>query len=200
MQVKDSPMKYLKDVVKFHGHICPGLALGYRVSKFIVKEFGKKALDEEIVAIVENSSCAVDAIQVMTGCTFGKGNLIFKDYGKQVYTFVKRPSSNGIKISVHWKSPEETAKEKQMWERYMRGDRSKEVLRTVHKRKSKKIEAILKAEDKELFKIVKEKVNLPEEAVIYPSIPCALCGEKVMEPRARVKNGQIVCIPCQQST
>ena len=200
MQVKDTPMKDLKDVVKFHGHICPGLALGYRVSKFIVKEFGEKALDEEIVAIVENSSCAVDAIQVMTGCTFGKGNLIFKDYGKQVYTFVRRPSGMGVRISVRWQSPDETEKEKQRWERYMRGDRSKEVLRTVHKRKSNKIEAILKAEDKELFKIVKEKVNLPEEARIYPSIRCALCGEKVMEPRARVKNGQIVCIPCQQST
>jgi len=200
MQINNSPMKNFKDVVKFHGHICPGLALGYRVSNFIVKEFGKKAHDEEIVAIVENSSCAVDAIQVMTGCTFGKGNLIFKDYGKQVYTFVKRPSSEGIRISVHWKSPDETEKEKQMWERYMRGDRSKEVLRTIHKRKTKKIEAILKAEDKELFKIVKEKVNLPEEAGIYPSILCALCGEKVMEPRARVKNGQIVCIPCQEHT
>nr|WP_279383444.1 FmdE family protein [Methanobacterium formicicum] len=25
----------------------------------------------------------MDAIQVITGCTFGKGNLIFKDYGKK---------------------------------------------------------------------------------------------------------------------
>jgi len=192
-------VKTLKDVVEFHGHICPGLALGYRVSKFIIKEFDKKALDEEIVAIVENNSCAVDAIQVMTGCTFGKGNLIFKDYGRQVYTFVKRPYGEGIRISVYWKSPDETEKEKQMWERYKSGDRSKEVVQVIHKRKSKKIEAILKAKDKKLFRIIKEKVNLPAEAGIYPSILCELCGEKVMEPRARVKNGQIVCIPCQES-
>jgi formylmethanofuran dehydrogenase subunit E len=39
-------------------------------------------------------------------------------------------------------------------------------------------------------------MNLPEEAKIYPSILCALCSEKVMEPRARVKDGKIVCIPC----
>lgn len=44
---------------------------------------GGRDIDEEMVAIVENDSCAVDAIQVLTGCTLGKGNLIFRDYGKQ---------------------------------------------------------------------------------------------------------------------
>jgi formylmethanofuran dehydrogenase subunit E len=43
-------------------------------------------------------------------------------------------------------------------------------------------------------------MDLPREAEIYPSIRCALCGEKVMEPRARVKDGKIVCIPCFEGT
>ncbi|NOZ25951.1 MAG: formylmethanofuran dehydrogenase, partial [Nitrospirae bacterium] len=70
-----------EDAVRFHGHVCPGLALGYRVSDLVLRELGPRSEDEELVAIVENNSCAVDAIQVMTGCTFGKGNLIFRDYG-----------------------------------------------------------------------------------------------------------------------
>jgi len=37
-----------------------------------------RATDEEFVAIVENDSCSVDAIEVVTGCTMGKGNLISK--------------------------------------------------------------------------------------------------------------------------
>jgi formylmethanofuran dehydrogenase subunit E len=196
-------MKSFEDVVDFHGHICPGLALGYRVSMFALKELGERADDEELVAIVENNSCAVDAVQVITGCTFGKGNLIFKDYGKQVYTFIKRPSrnrvaatGNGIRISVKWKSPEETEEERHMWDRYMKGDHSDEVLKTIHNRKSKKINVILSVRDEELLKITKGKMNLPEEAKIYPSIKCAMCGEKVMEPRARVKDRKIVCIPC----
>ena len=72
------------DAVKFHGHACPGLAIGYRVANLALKELGGRARDEELVAIVENNSCAVDAIQLICGCTFGKGNLIFKDFGKQV--------------------------------------------------------------------------------------------------------------------
>ncbi len=189
-------MKKLDEVVKFHGHVCPGLVLGYRVSAFALKELGKKASDEEIVAIVENNSCAVDAVQVMTGCTFGKGNLIFRDYGKQVYTFIKRPSGKAIRISIDWTPPAETEKEKEIWRRYMKGDRSSTVMKAVHKRKTRKIDSILKANDKDLFDIRHMKVILPPEARIYPGIRCEKCGEKTMEPRLRVKNGKMVCIPC----
>src|SRR4030066_2552070 len=121
-------MKTFDDIVDFHGHSCPGLAFGYRVALFALKSLGERATDEELVAIVENNSCAVDAVQVLTGCTFGKGNLIFRDYGKQAYTFIKRPSGEGLRISIIWESPKETEEEKEMWEKYIRGDRSEDVL------------------------------------------------------------------------
>jgi formylmethanofuran dehydrogenase subunit E len=125
--------------------------------------------------------------------------LIFRDYGKQVYTFIKRPSGEGLRISITWESPRETEEEKKMWERYMSGDRSDEVIKAVHDRKSRKIDAIMHAREEDLFRITKGKMDLPGEAEIYPSIRCALCGDKVMEPRARIKDGKIVCIPCQES-
>jgi formylmethanofuran dehydrogenase subunit E len=187
-----------EEVVEFHGHACPGLALGYRVSLLALKEFIERASDEELVAVVENNSCAVDAVQVMTGCTFGKGNLIFRDYGKQVYTFMKRPSGGGLRISVTWTSPRETDNEKRMWKKYMEGDRSEKVLKAVHDRKARKINSIMKAKDRGLFQVVRGKMVLPEEAHIYTSLKCAVCSEKVMEPRARVRDGKIVCIPCAE--
>ena len=55
---------------------------------------------------------------------------------------------------------------------------------------------ILNAKDENLLKVTKGNMDLPEEAKIYPSLSCAVCGEKVMEPRARVKDEKIVCIPC----
>jgi len=188
-------MKTFEDVVGFHGHSCPGLAIGYRVSLVALKTIGRRARDEEMVAIVENNSCSVDAVQVMTGCTFGKGNLIFRDYGKQVYTFIKRLSGEGMRISVVWAFPE-TDEEKRMWDRYIKGERFEEVLRVVHGRKSKKTEMILRAGDDELFAVTRRKMVVPDEAKIYASLRCAQCGEKMMESRARVKNGEIVCIPC----
>ncbi|MEJ2313422.1 MAG: FmdE family protein [Nitrospirota bacterium] len=189
-------MKTLDDVSEFHGHVCPGLAIGYRVARFAMGKLGPKAEDEELVAVVENDSCAVDAVQVLTGCTFGKGNLIHRDYGKQVYTFMKRPSGEALRVSVEWVTPEETEEEKEAWERYMKGDRSEDVLTVVHRRKSRKIEAIMNASDEDLFAVSWPEVELPPEARIYRSVRCELCGEKVMEPRARLREGKTVCIPC----
>src|SRR3972149_3817545 len=108
-------MKIPDKVREFHGHVCPGVAYGVRVASVVLQQFGQRAEDEELVAIVENDSCAVDAIQVMTGCTFGKGNLLFKDYGKQVYTFFKRSSKEGLRIAVKGIEYPETDEQKALW-------------------------------------------------------------------------------------
>ncbi len=191
-------MKNYDDVVEFHGHSCPGLALGYRVSLRALREFKRRSADEELVAIVENNSCAVDAVQVMTGCSFGKGNLIFRDYGKQVYSFLIRPSGRGIRISIDWKRPPETEEEKAMWERYTKGDRSKKVVQFVHNRKAAKVRHILEMDERELMKVARLKEKLPPEAEIYRSLICDGCGEKVAEPKVRVKDGRLLCIPCME--
>jgi len=189
-------MKTLDEIVDFHGHMCPGLALGYRVSRYALLEMGERAQDEELVAVVENDSCAVDAVQVMTGCTFGKGNLRFLDHGKQVYTFIRRPKGETLRISIDWTPPEESPDVTEAWTRYSGGDRSQDVLKLVHERKSRKIEGILNASDEELFTVSRDMVELPHEARIYPSKICEKCGEKTMEPRMRLHEGQALCLPC----
>ncbi len=37
----------------FHGHMCPGLAIGIRAAELALSEIGPHAQDEEVVAIVE---------------------------------------------------------------------------------------------------------------------------------------------------
>ncbi len=187
-----------EDTIKFHGHACPGLAIGYRVANLALKELGLRARDEELVAIVENNSCAVDAIQFLCGCTFGKGNLIFKDFGKQVYTFIKRQDSEAVRIAVKWQPPSEDAETEAMWKRYSEGDRSPEVTAMVQDRKARKMNSILEADDEELFKIKRISVEMPEPARIYKTVTCANCGENTMEPRTKMIGGKLLCIPCRQ--
>ncbi|HTR44768.1 MAG TPA: FmdE family protein [Thermodesulfovibrionales bacterium] len=191
-------MKTFSDVVDFHGHSCPGLAFGYRVALAALRETGmeKMSEDEELVAVVENDSCAVDAIQAVTGCTFGKGNLVFRDYGKQAYTFIKRPSGEAVRISVDFTPPAETEKETEMWQRYSRGERSEEVMKAVRDRKAKKTEAVLEAPEAGLLTIEKVTAELPPAARIFRSLTCTACGEKVAEPRAKIRDGKILCLPC----
>ena len=68
----------LKAAITFHGHLCPGLIIGYRAAILAAKELDlHRDKDEELVAVVENDACGLDAIQWMLGCSIGKGNLIF---------------------------------------------------------------------------------------------------------------------------
>ncbi len=89
------------ECIEFHGHSCPGLAIGYRVSEFAMESLGiplERASDEELVCISENESCGVDAIQYLLSCTVGKGNLLIKPYGKSAYTFYNRKTGEGVRL------------------------------------------------------------------------------------------------------
>ncbi|MDP3695920.1 MAG: FmdE family protein, partial [Desulfocapsaceae bacterium] len=163
-----------------------------------LEAMGERSLDEELVAVVENRSCAVDAIQVMSGCTFGKGNLVLRDYGKQVYTFLKRPQGEGVRISVKWIAPPEDLEMTSWWQRFSQGDRSAEVTRAIRAHKGRKVQAILQADTADLFEIRRVKEQLPEQARVYPSIRCARCGEKMMEPMVLMADSRPLCLPCAE--
>jgi len=186
-----------EDAARFHGHICPGLAFGFRVARVALRELGiVRAEDEELVAVVENDSCAVDAIQVLTGCTFGKGNLIFRDHGKQVYTFFKRATGEVLRIAVDWQPSPETAEQQAAWELHSCGDRSPEVVALVQARKAVKMREVLGAPESELFTLSRPKVLPPSPARILQSLRCDGCGEKVMESRTKRLRERVLCIPC----
>ena len=90
-----------KQCQSFHGHVCGGLAIGYLAATTGLAWLKRRrALDEELVAVVETDACCVDAIQVITGCTLGKGNLLLKDYGKMAFTFFNRQTGEGVRLSL----------------------------------------------------------------------------------------------------
>jgi len=162
------------EAVKFHGHSCPGLAIGYRAAEIALRELGvNRSGDEELVAIVENDSCAVDAIQSLTGCTFGKGNFFFRDHGKQVYTIGSRKNGQAVRIAV--KGAE---------------------LKHGPEDKLERIQRLLSLPQEEFCTFTKVNLEFPALARIHKSVECSECGEPVMETRARVKDGKPVCIPC----
>ncbi len=184
----------LREVIQFHGHLCPGLALGYRVAKAALRELkADRPQDEELVAIVENDSCAVDAIQFITGCTFGKGNLIFRDYGKHVYTIFNRSTDQGVRISEDYRGFENDKRYSELRKRQEAGE---DVSREMQVFKMEKAAAILKADEKEILTITPVSSPPPEEAKIRGSLRCSICGEKFMGSRSREKNGKVMCIPC----
>jgi formylmethanofuran dehydrogenase subunit E len=157
-----------------------------------------RAEDEEIVAIVENDSCAVDAIQVMTGCTFGKGNLFLRDIGKRVYTFCNRQAGKSVRIVERY-APFESARLQELRSAVFGGTATEKQREEwqVHFRDS--IDTILNAPANELFSIAEVNTTPPPHAQRFSSLTCSRCGEKVMEPRALRTNSGVYCADCAES-
>lgn len=185
--------------VEFHGHTCPGLTIGYRVAEIALHELETiRSADEELVAIVENDACGVDAIQVLTGCSLGKGNLIFRDYGKQVYTFACRDSGKAVRVAVKGTIWPKDPGYLELRKKIFGGTATEEEKATFLGFQQDLSRRMMEMPAVEFCEVRHINMELPGKARIFDSHTCARCGEPVMEPRARVKAGRIVCIPCSE--
>ena len=177
---------------EFHGHTCPGLAMGYRVAKY-VKEHYPRAKDEELVCIAENKSCSVDAIQSLLGCTAGKGNLILKDNGKQVFTVYSRDKDKALRIYFKGNVFKRMDALRQ---KAALGELGPEEKKEMDGLRSRVIEDILSAKDADLLSVREVDIPAPEKARIYPSLKCQECGEAFMEILGRTAKGKVLCKDC----
>ena len=195
MSISNTINKIWQKAVDFHGHSCPGLAYGVRASVIALEKLAvERSSDEELLAIVETDSCSIDGIQVITGCTLGKGNLIFKDHGKTAFTFVLRKSGKAIRVIINagdTHSPDDVLREK-----VMTGKASPEEKTLFQEMKQKRIQHILEGPEEEICQVGWVDVKLPEKARIFKSIPCEKCGEHFMEARGRLEDGKVVCLDC----
>ena len=160
--------------VAFHGHECGGLTIGFQASLYVM-ELLKLTVskDEEIVCIAENDACGVDAIQVLLGCSIGKGNLLFHMTGKQAFSFYNRTTGKSVRLVLRPR-PEGMTRAESF--------------------------AYLQAHSpKELFDVKPTTILLPESARIFDSYVCDCCGEVTGSNWIRLQGGKKLCVDCYQS-
>ncbi len=178
MDINEIKDERLKGAVAFHGHLCPGLLIGYRAALLGLERLGgRRAEDEELIAVIENDSCSADAVQYLTGCTFGKGNLFFRDWGKQVFTLALRPSGRGVRLAFT-------------------GDRLKPLRGDGTADREAYIKILLETPGEELYKVEDVTADLPAPASIFKTLHCDECGEGVMETRLARVGGRNICPEC----
>ena len=187
----------IRKTVAFHGHMCPGLAIGIRAAEVALRDIGPHAHDEEVVAVVETDMCGVDAIQSLTGCTFGKGNLIHHDYGKNAFTFYRRSDGKGIRIVTKLEAFAEPDSEwEALRERLSDADLTPEERKRFWELHAARSQQILDMPLDELFELKKPPREIPSHARVIDSVTCEACSEQVMETRTRRFEGRTLCIPC----
>lgn len=159
--------------VQFHGHECPGLAIGFRASEVAMEKMGMQfsaESDEAVVCVTENDACGVDAVQVLTGCTLGKGNLIMRPSGKMAFSFFCRKSGDSIRLVMRPGDKEMSRAERQQY--------------------------ILTAPAEDVFLIKKPEYDFPERARLFKTVVCSKCGEGAPEHKIRMEDGEPVCLDC----
>ena len=164
-------MKTWNDCVAFHGHECGGLTIGYKASLYAIEllklEFSQ---DEQVVCITENDACGVDAIQVMLGCSVGKGNLLLQIRGKQAFSFYNRKTGKAVRL----------------------------VLKPAKLTKEESFAYYQSCSPAEMFEVKETTLPLPEKAQLFESYTCDCCGETTGAKWIRKIGDKNLCLDCSE--
>ena len=167
-------MKTWQDCAAFHGHECGGLTIGYKASLYAIDllnlEFSQ---DEQVVCIAENDACGIDAIQVMLGCSLGKGNLLFHMRGKSAYSFYNRKTGKSVRLVLKPR-PEGITRENSF----------------AHYQN---------CAPEDMFDVKETTICLPEKAKLFDSYTCACCGEEAGANWIRIVGGKTLCLDCYEN-
>jgi len=193
----------LRKAGELHGHFCPYVALGVRAGYTALKALGieQNLGMEEVVALVEANNCFSDGVQMVTGCTFGNNALIYRDLGKTAVTVATR---DGQAVRVVVKANYADGFDERYPEAHALFEKivvNREEATQVEHEKLMRLWAEssfeqLELPEEEVFNVKHTKIEIPPFAPIFASVRCSICGENVMETRARVRDGEPICMEC----
>ena len=167
-------MKTWNDCASFHGHECGGLTIGYKASLYAIKLLNLEfSADEQVVCISENDACGVDAIQVMLGCSVGKGNLLFHLRGKSAYSFYNRKTGKSVRLVL---KPAPAGMTRADSFAYYQG-----------------------CQPEDMFDVKPTTITLPEKARMFDSYVCEHCGEVTGANWVRLSGGKTLCLDCYET-
>lgn len=167
-------MKTWNDCVAFHGHECGGLTIGYKASLYAIELLSLSfSTDEQVVCIAENDACGVDAVQVMLGCSIGKGNLLFHMRGKQAFSFYNRKTGKSVRLVLKPRPEGMT--------------------------KAESFAYYQECKLEEMFDVKEATICLPEKARAFNSYVCDYCGETTGANWIRLAGDKKLCLDCYET-
>ncbi|MFB6343111.1 FmdE family protein [Saccharicrinis sp. FJH62] len=194
------PKDWLEFGQKFHGHKCPAMPNGLRVGSAAMNALGvERTGDSALHAILdlgENhcATCFADGIQVITGCTFGKGNIEKTHRGKWALTLIDKKTNRAVRVT-----PTAEAMLANKKTSFFKDYREKGVPPT-------------QVPDDVVEPLVVKVMNAPEDKMMkisevfeyqwkqpvhsFNSFVCEECGEMTVMEYGRVKGDKKVCMEC----
>lgn len=182
----------------FHGHRCPFMPLGYRMGVLALARLGvERERDHTLHVIAElgeghPQTCLMDGIQAASGATFGK-TLIEKTYwGKLAATFWY-PGRTAVRYALRASLLDAFGR----FEFFAYRKRGVEPSGIPAEVTQEVIDWTFAQPDETLFAVTERPdfIFTPPKGSFNKAL-CTSCGEYVFERYERLRDGQVVCIPC----
>jgi len=165
---------FMEKAKSFHGDVCPGLALGTRLTLAAMNalDMDPAKRNRDLIVLAEIDRCMTDAVQAITGCSLGHRTLKYINYGRFAAVFYDPTHQRAVRVSQRKESTERS------------GDMT-QFYRT--------------APEEELVRI--EEVKLSLDPYDLPGKPqrideCSRCGERVFDNRTVNVEGRLTCRAC----
>ncbi len=185
---------------KFHGHKCPAMPMGLRAAAAAMNALGvERTGDSALLSIVDLgvdhcATCYADGVQVITGSTFGKGNIERTYKGKWALTLVDIPHRRAVRVTPKAEVMMQTKKSPFITEYRAKGVPPTQVPEEVSQ---PLVDRVMSMPDEALLDISEVFDYEPElHPHTFNSFVCPECGEMVAETYGRIRNGTPVCIDC----
>jgi len=197
------PKDFLAPGQLFHGHKCPAMPMGLRVGAAAMNALGVgRAQDGQLLALVEIgddhcATCFADGVQMITGCTLGKGNIKKLHYGKWGVTLVDVASGRSVRVTPRAEAMLAN-KKTEFFTRYReKGIPASQVPPEVVQ---PLVDRVMGAPDEALLAVGEvQPYALVRKAHSFASFVCERCGEMTVEGYGRPLGEQRVCQPCYEA-
>lgn len=195
-----NPKDWLEFGQKFHGHKCPAMPLGLRVGAAAMNSLGvDRAPDGQLLAVIDLgedhcATCFADGVQVITGCTFGKGNIRKTLKGKWAVTLIDKKSGKAVRVT-----PKAEAMLANKQTPFFKDYREKGIPASAVPAQvvDPLVEKVMGAPDEMILNVSEvfahEHRDPPHS---FESFVCEECGEMVVMQYGRVMGERKVCIDC----
>lgn len=191
----------LKRVADFHGHLCPDLVLGAKACEYGLSMASDSETETAAISVIaENCTSALDAIQIMLGCTVGNQRLQVMDFGKHNYTFLYDHGKRASRLTWKGISFGDEEEFSALAARIENGQVTLDEMVHFQSLLDHRVERLLALSPGDLFT---EALMAPfQQGGEGPStyLPCRDCGEPVLKSRIVHFKGGAYCTPCFQQT
>ncbi len=195
-----NPKDWLEFGQQFHGHKCPAMPMGLRVGAAAMNALGvNRAADGQLLAIIDLgdnhcATCFADGVQVITGCTFGKGNIRKTNKGKWAVTLIDKKRGRGVRVT-----PKAEAMLANKQSPFFKEYREKGVPASVVPPHvvDPLVEKVMGAPDEMILNISEVFAHEHKDPRhSFDGFVCEECGEMVVTQYGRIKGDKKVCIDC----